>query len=266
MFSIQKKGPKYDVSTTVRCPLCEDDIQVGTAGPRGLEQHQGKKKCLATIEKKKQDERSAKNLTLFSFLQRKDKGEPLSAAEAARDIKSRNAESSSRIIVRPLSALEYADKNHRNDPGDGGLEGLGTQDDNGKDDARTDERGEMSNRRKGCRDGWRVLDQLRGAIGKIPYNVPEAKSSDELAGYNRSTALSACSGIPQDEIWENINPGLDRMLGFGRPKGEIQELVRRGEMGVQGFCEYLEVLVDDGGIVGGLIEGKVSALVEAIEG
>ena len=39
-----------------------------------------------------------------------------------------------------------------------------------------------------------------------------------------------------------------------------------GEMGVQGFCEYLEVLVDNGGIVGGLIEGKVSTLVEAIEG
>jgi hypothetical protein len=65
MFSIQKKGPKYDVSSTVRYPICEDDIQVGTAGLRGLEQHQGKKKCLATISKKKQDERSAKNLTSF---------------------------------------------------------------------------------------------------------------------------------------------------------------------------------------------------------
>ena len=29
MFSIQNKGPKYDVSTTVCCPLCEDDIQTG---------------------------------------------------------------------------------------------------------------------------------------------------------------------------------------------------------------------------------------------
>jgi hypothetical protein len=129
MFSIQKKGPKYDVSTTVCCPLCEDDIQVGTAGPQGPEQHQGKKKCLATISKKKQDERSVKNLTLFSFLQRKDKGEPLSAAEAVRDTESRNAESLSCIIVhpvsmRPLSALEYADKNHRNKLGNGDSAGL----------------------------------------------------------------------------------------------------------------------------------------------
>jgi len=271
VFSVKNKGPKYDVSTTVRCPLCEDDIQVGTAGPQGLEQHEGKKKCLATIAKKKQDKGNAKNRTIFPFLQRKDKGEPLSAVEAARGAESRNAESSSHVIVHPvsmrsLSTLGYADRNY-GELGDGERLGkLGVQDDNKKDDTGTDERGEMSHRRKGCRDGWRILDRLRDAIGNIPCSVPEANSSDELAGYNRSTALSACSGIPQDEIWENINPGLDRMLGFGRPKGEIQELVRRGEMGVQGFCEYLKVLVDEGGIVGGLIEGKVSALVEAIEG
>ena len=51
------------------CPLCGEDVQVGTAGPQGLKQHQGKKKCLANIEKKKKEEQKGKNLTLFSFLQ-----------------------------------------------------------------------------------------------------------------------------------------------------------------------------------------------------
>jgi hypothetical protein len=60
MFSIQKRGLKYDVSTTVRCPLCEDDIQVGTAGLQGLKQYQGKKKCLATISKKKKRNKMSK--------------------------------------------------------------------------------------------------------------------------------------------------------------------------------------------------------------
>ena len=41
---MQNKEPKYNVSTTVCCPLCDNDIQVGTAGPQGLDQHQGKKK------------------------------------------------------------------------------------------------------------------------------------------------------------------------------------------------------------------------------
>lgn len=33
---------------------------------------------------------------------------------------------------------------------------------------------------------------------------------------------------------------------------------------MEGLFEYLEVLVEEGGIVGGLIEGKVYALVNAI--
>ena len=114
-FPMQNKGPKYDVSTTACCPLCDDDIQVGMAGPQGLDHHQGNK-CLATITKKKEEEWNWKNLTLFSFLQRKGKGKLLSAVEAAWDAESQNAESSSHVIVhpismRPISALEYTNRN-----------------------------------------------------------------------------------------------------------------------------------------------------------
>ena len=35
-------------------------------------------------------------------------------------------------------------------------------------------------------------------------------------------------------------------------------------MGVEGFFEYLEVLVEDGGVIGSLIEGKVSTLINTI--
>jgi hypothetical protein len=38
------------------CPLCHEAVLVGTAGPKGLEQHEGKKKCLANIEKRKKGE------------------------------------------------------------------------------------------------------------------------------------------------------------------------------------------------------------------
>lgn len=71
-------------------------------------------------------------------------------------------------------------------------------------------------RRKGCRDAWLLLDQLHAVIGNIPCNVSDGKQGDELANYNRSAALTACAEIPVDELWENVNPGLDRMLGFGR--------------------------------------------------
>jgi hypothetical protein len=51
------------------------------------------------------------------------------------------------------------------------------------------------------------------------------KQGNELASYNWSTALTVCAEIPIDELWENVNPGLDRMLSFGRPKDEIQAII-----------------------------------------
>ena len=151
------------------------------AGPQGLDQHQGKKKCLATIMKKKEEEWNGKKLTLFSFLQRKDKGKPLSAAEVAWDTEIQNTESSSCVVVhpvsmRPISALKYTDRNWGDELVDG--KRAGGQDDNKKDNTRVNEGGKMSLRQKCCQDGWHVLDQLCSVIGKIPCNVPEAKSSD----------------------------------------------------------------------------------------
>jgi len=119
-------------------------------------------------------------------------------------------------------------------------------------------------RRNGCPDGWLLLDRLHAAIGNIPCNIPEGKQGDELASFNHNTALTACARIPLDELWENLNPGLDRMLGFGRPMDEIQAIIQHGPMGVEGLVEYLQVLVKEGGVVGSLIEGKVSTLIDAI--
>ena len=237
-------------------------MQVGTAGPQGLEQHQGKKKCLATIEQRRKDEQKGKNLTLFSFLRRQDKREP-TAVEVAREAERQEATSSSRIVVGPSSATPQLENFKIRD--ERPVEG-------NRDNGRAGKAGERSmdktsgsrKRRKGCPDGWLLLDRLQAAIGNIPCNIPEGKQGDELASFNRNAGLMACAGIPLNELWENLNPSLDRLLGFRRPMNEIQAIIRRGPMGVEGFVEYLQVLVEEGGVVGSLIEGKVSTLVDAI--
>jgi hypothetical protein len=85
-----------------------------------------------------------------------------------------------------------------------------------------------------------------------------------LSGYNRGAALEVCADVPCDEVWENVNPGLDRILGFGRTHDEIVAMICCDRDGLQGLYEYLEVLVEQGGIVGGLLEGKVDALMSAM--
>ena len=88
----------------------------------------------------------------------------------------------------------------------------------------------------------------------------------EISAYTgRDDAEAHCAGIlNNDEIWEKINPGLDRLLGFGRSMDDIQSLIRRGPKGIDGFCEYLEYLIAEKGLKGGLIEGKISVLIDAI--
>ncbi|KAF8152655.1 hypothetical protein B0H34DRAFT_677940 [Crassisporium funariophilum] len=55
---------KYDAATTVRCPKCNEDVQVGTAGPAGIIQHQGKKSCQKARQAKKD---KGKLWTLFQL-------------------------------------------------------------------------------------------------------------------------------------------------------------------------------------------------------
>ena len=92
------KGVKYDITTTERCPLCGEDIQVGTAGPQGLAQHRGKKKRLATAKKKEQDAVMAREPTLFSYLCRKDTTLP-TPTDLAREVERNDAEDASRVVV-----------------------------------------------------------------------------------------------------------------------------------------------------------------------
>ena len=38
----------------MKCPECDENIQVGTAGPAGIIQHQGKKPCIKARKAKKE--------------------------------------------------------------------------------------------------------------------------------------------------------------------------------------------------------------------
>src|SRR6266702_278764 len=327
----QNNGIKYDIMTTEQCPLCEEGIQVGTAGPRGLAQHQGKKKCLATVKKKQQDAAMAKKPTLLSYLRWQDTTLP-TTTHLAKEAERKEAESSSRVVVSQVAMpppVTYADKDAQGQGEDAGpsadrdldldldlnLDRAWDQDEsfawstvkvrarvrgcepgcepwargstpslapndaqNGTLDRTLHEidnaqkpkqKPQATPARKGCRDAWLLLDHLHARIGKLPHEVLEDKGGDELlyelSGYNRSAALSICTDVPRDELWENINPGLDRILGFGRPQGEIVAMVRCGRVGLQGLYEYLEALIEEGGVVGGLLDGKVTALIMAIE-
>ena len=117
-----------------------------------------------------------------------------------------------------------------------------------------------------CFLGWDIINRLQVAAQRIGLNIPIAEEGNEISAYaGKENAEAHCAGVlNNDEIWEKINPGLDRLLGFGRSMDDIRSLIRRGPKGIDGFCEYLEYLIVEKGLNGHLIEGKISVLIDAI--
>ena len=58
----------------MQCPECSEDVHVGTAGPAGLAQHQGKGPCREAREKKDAQKKTRK-LFDFGWKKRKDNDE-----------------------------------------------------------------------------------------------------------------------------------------------------------------------------------------------
>ena len=52
-------------------------------------------------------------------------------------------------------------------------------------------------------------------------DIPTARADDETSGVGGAQAEAQCAGVADDEIWETVNPGLDRFLGFGRSADDV---------------------------------------------
>ena len=109
-----------------------------------------------------------------------------------------------------------------------------------------------------------MVAELKEAENHISMMVPLGKEGDEISYFTAERARVQCMGVDKTEIWEVVNPDLDRFLGFGKLASEVQSLVCGGDIGIVGFWEYLTYLIESGGVEGVLLEGKVKVLVDAI--
>ena len=118
----------------------------------------------------------------------------------------------------------------------------------------------------GCSVAWGLLKRLWEATAMLESNmsIPEAVEGDELAAFSRAGAAAVYSDVDNDEIWETVNPELDCLLGFARPRAEIKAILRRGLHGVMGLQGFIEYLVEEKGVIGALLEGKLNILLEVM--
>jgi hypothetical protein len=114
----------------------------------------------------------------------------------------------------------------------------------------------------GCPHALDLLHNLDKLIKSLPLHIPEATSHDKWVEFNCDPSSVVCS--PED-AWEVIDPMLNRALGFGITPETVSKEVRRGNNGVQALSRFLRYFVIEKGIKGGLLEGKIGVLVNAIK-
>ena len=85
-------------------------------------------------------------------------------------------------------------------------------------------RPQVTHARMGYGEARLLLDRLHAEIKSVCEALKDYEGN-ESEGYSRSAALLVWADVPQDKVWENVNPGLDRILGFGGPQGEIVAMI-----------------------------------------
>ena len=222
----------YEESFRVECPECREMIQVGRAGPLGITQHQGKKKCQATKKGKAAEVAAGRQPTLFS----------LGFSRANRQPQSRHANEASvsshvgNWLGTSQASIITVDLNENVPPP-----------------------------HPCCPDAAGLLTKLRGAAKRLTSDDEvSSNTKNELADFIGHPTCLVSLDTPIDDVWELADPILNRALGFGRSQVELQALVQQNHIGTTGLCNFIEYLLVEKHVSPGLLEGKVERLVGAI--
>ncbi len=93
------------------------------------------------------------------------------------------------------------------------------------------------------------------------YYIPEASEADEIAVFSQCIPTK----LDKENAWEYLDPLLNHFLGFNRSMESISEALQGGENSLAGMVQYLKEFISWYEIDEGLLEGKVSRLVCAIQ-
>ncbi|KAI3998057.1 hypothetical protein K525DRAFT_275669 [Schizophyllum commune Loenen D] len=114
----------------------------------------------------------------------------------------------------------------------------------------------------GRQHAQQLLNRLRTKIERMPDDIPLSVHGDELYKF----VSSDFTVDSPSEAWEVLDPALNRVFGYGVTTESVAAIIRRGEYGMLGVVQILEMFVENyEGIEGGLLEGKVQCMIEAIE-
>ncbi len=108
------------------------------------------------------------------------------------------------------------------------------------------------------------LDRFQRIVGALSEHVPVGNSSDRLAAFRSPEQLDD-PNIESEDLWEErLNGFMKENLGWGT-EVNAADLVRRGEMGMDGILKFTRYFVEKRGVNASLFEGKLGHLLLAAE-
>jgi hypothetical protein len=110
-----------------------------------------------------------------------------------------------------------------------------------------------------------ILWKLYNLIENLPASVPEALDYDSLAVFSGNPADYDDPSLSADELWETTLNGLFKSaLGWGT-EGDMDNIIRRGQKGLDGLANFVKHFVVKRGVSMGLFEGKLTHLMNRLE-
>ena len=113
-----------------------------------------------------------------------------------------------------------------------------------------------------CLITLKLMRELKVGVEAMPKDTEPSPLDHPLAAFSRDPA-KCILGIVEDN-WEDIlNPRMKQAFGWGENRVRC-DFVQRGEAGLGGFLKFMGYFVDHHGLLGVLIETKVTIFLDAI--
>jgi hypothetical protein len=111
--------------------------------------------------------------------------------------------------------------------------------------------------------GQALVRKLRNLTSRLPTAVPMASGTDAMACFRGNPSAAVQAG---EDPWESvIDPQLNRVIGFGKKPEEIARIIRRGPLGMDGFCTWIEHAIFDLRTSPELLELRIERVFDAMK-
>jgi len=97
----------------------------------------------------------------------------------------------------------------------------------------------------------------------LPLSVPVANPDDILAQFATDLRQTAFEGVDAYEMF--IDRALSNAIGYEKNVEDIIPIIRRGSLGMDGFCQYIEICAEHLRVSVLCLELRLERVCEAME-